>query len=74
MISPDVDDPFKSIVQITESIKSNNEEFKTDERTIGNNTNGNNKVSTNINGKSTKKLAKKKKNQNCDSSCASIQE
>ena len=44
MVSPDVGDPFKSIIEITESIsnkneqfKTSNEEFKTDKRTFGNN-------------------------------------
>ena len=37
MVSPDVGDPFKSIIEITESISNKNEQFKTDKRTFGNN-------------------------------------
>ena len=44
MVSPDVGDPFKSIIEITDSIsnkneqfKTYNEEFETDKRTFGNN-------------------------------------
>lgn len=53
LISPDVDDPFKPITEITESIENSNEEFKTDKRTIDNKANRNNIVSTNIYSKST---------------------
>ena len=53
-----IDDSFKSIKEITESIENNNEDFKTDKRAIGNNGSGNNIVSTNINGNSTNKTSK----------------
>ena len=72
MVSPDVDDSFKSVIEITESIEYSNEELKTDKKTIGNNANGNNIVSKNINDKSTNEISKE--TQNCDSSRASIQE
>ena len=42
MVIPEVDDSFKSITEITESIESSNEELKIDIRTIGNNANCNN--------------------------------
>ena len=40
-VSPDVDDPFKSMIETAESIESSNEEFKADKRTIRNSANGN---------------------------------
>ena len=47
------------------------EDFKTDKRTVDSNANGDNIVSTNINGNSTNKVSKEY--QSCDSSRASIQ-
>ena len=73
MVSPDVNDPIKSIIKIEESTENNNEEFKTDRRTIDNNANDNTVVSTNIiNSKSTNEI--RKENQNWNYSSASIQE
>ena len=71
-LCPDVDDLFESIKEATESIENSNEMFETDKRTIGNNANGNNIVSTNINGCSTNKISKG--NQSCDNSRASVQD
>ena len=70
LLSPEVGDSFKSIKEIIESIENNKEDFKIDKRTIDNNANVDNIVSTNINGNSTNKVSKE--NQNCDSSCGSI--
>lgn len=58
MLGPEVNNQFKSILKITESIENSNEEFKTDKRTFGNNPHGNNIVSTNINGNSFTKISK----------------
>ena len=44
-VSSDVDDLFKSIIEIIESVENSNEKFEANERTIGNNANGNNIVS-----------------------------
>ena len=63
--TPDVHVPFKSIIDITELIGNNNEDFKTDKRTNGKNTNDNYIVRTNINDKINNKNSKE--NQNCDS-------
>ena len=57
MLSPEADDSFKSIKEITESIENSNEDFNTDEITIDNNTNYKNIASTNINGNSTNKIS-----------------
>ena len=62
----------KSITEITESIDNSNGDSKIDERIIDNDADGNNVVSTNINGNSTNKNSKE--NQSCDSSRASIQD
>ena len=63
MVSPDVNDPIKSILKIEESTENNNEEFKTDRRTIDNNANDNTVVSTNIiNSKSTNEISKENQN------------
>ena len=64
MFSPEVDDSFKSVKEISELIE-NSKYFKTNKRTIDNNANGDNIVSTNINGNLTNKVSKK--NQSCDS-------
>ena len=45
LLCPEVDDSFESIKGITELIENNKEGFQTNERTIGNNTNGKNIVS-----------------------------
>ena len=57
LLSPEADDSFKSIKEITESIENSNEDFNTDEMTIDNNTNYKNIASTNINGNSTNKIS-----------------
>ena len=73
MLCPaEIDDSFGSIKEITESIKNNNEGFQTDKRAIGNNTNGRNIVSTNINGNYTNKVCRE--NQSCDHSRASLRD
>ena len=49
-LSLEVDDSFKSIKEIRESIENSNEDLKTGKKTSGSNANGNNIVSTKING------------------------
>ena len=72
MLCPaEVNDSFESIKEIAESIE-NEQGFPTDKRTIGNNTNGKNIISTNINGNTTNKISKE--NQSCDNSRASLQD
>ena len=68
----EVHDSFESIKGIKESIENNKEGFQTDKRTIGNNTNGKNIISTNINGNTTNKISKE--NQSRDNSRASLQD
>ena len=72
LVSPGVDDSFKSVIEITESTECSNEDLKTDKKITGNNAYSNNIVSKNINDKSTNEISKE--SQNCDSSRASIQE
>ena len=65
MVSLEVDDSFKSIMEITESIEINNKDFKTDKRTIGTKKHKHKWQFTN-------KISRE--NESCDSSLASIQE
>lgn len=57
MFSPEVDDLYKLIKEITELTENSNEDFKTGKRTVDKNKNGNNIVSTNINGNLTNKIS-----------------
>ena len=57
MFSPEVDDLYKLIKEITELTENSNEDFKTGKSTVDKNKNGNNIVSTNINGNLTNKIS-----------------
>ena len=58
LLWPEVDDSFESINEITESIENNKEGFQTDKGKIGNNTNGKNIGSKNVNSNSSNKISK----------------
>ena len=57
LFSPEVDDLYKLTKEITELTENSNEDFKTGKRTVDKNKNGNNIVSTNINGNLTNKIS-----------------
>lgn len=48
LVTPDVNDPFRSIIEVPESIGNNNEEFKFVKRTVSSNANDNNVVSKTV--------------------------